>query len=1066
MPLDEYYDFRRELADAVIRDILGPTASDEIIEDKPLTRYGAGVLYAQNSGTVDPAEDNDVTDEDDESGSADPPVALANVRYASSMGLTFVVDTRTSSTVRLDVRTARYFVLSNESDDVLPLRSAPRGPTRRERWQRQPLVGESVHLDVTQPSSTTYPVGIDGLELFCRVRAADTEGAAAVTAVLVNCKIGSANQPPKDSEAFFQSVIEASTEVPEGAFVERPTSACGASDEDLRSYRLLYRHAREFATGHGCSVRWATTPGRTDRAQLIATTYVPEYELCLADSNPDIQLRAVEMQFLAQGDRQAVLAALDDLRLGYEGWIRNRREALATDRELDQQDRATAEKHLQACDAAAGRIDAGITALGSGDESSPAWRAFRKMNVAMLRQRSRSVWLKQGKPVGGPTEGSEHKWRPFQLAFILLCLDGIADPTCPSRNITDLLWFPTGGGKTEAYLGLIAFTIFLRRLRRGAQGGGVTALMRYTMRLLTIQQFERAALLICACNDIAQTEGLAGGEVSIGMWVGRKATPNALSEAQSALNELAKGTELNEGNPVQLHSCPWCGTTLDYRNYRVDSNPPKLTVACGDGACRFRDGLPVYVVDEDLYRYRPTLVIATADKFAFLPWREDCAALFNLPRIGQAALPPPELIIQDELHLVSGPLGTLAGLYETAVDALCTDSSVRPKVIASTATIRRASEQGRQLFDRETAQFPPPGIDARNSYFAVEAPRKCKGTRMYIGLFAPGISHTTLLVRAYAALLQGAVEIVGSDAIRDAYTTLVGYFNSLRVLGGAELQVQDDVSDRIDLLAKRHDTTPRRIENRIELTSRVASSEIPKHLKRMDTAYPDPEVLDVILATNMISVGVDVERLGLMAVMGQPQSTSEYIQATSRVGRKHPGLVTVLFNSGRSRDRSHYESFTAYHSALYRQVESTSVTPFSPRARDRGLHAVLVALARLLTDEFRPNAGAGKISSAAIRAKLNSALEIIRSRVQSVDQREAAATEAQLQELLAEWGDRADDTALVYSAWNDVTKSLLVAAEEERPGEAWPTLWSLRDVDAESNLFLIRDKSAGGSNGG
>lgn len=1066
MALDEYYDFRRELADALIRDIVGPAEEDETIDDKPLTRYGAGVLYPQNSGNVDPAEDGDPTDEDEATANADPPVALANVRYASSMGMTLVVDTRVAQTVRFEVRSARYILLEDEPDDTPRPRAGPRGVARRERWQRQPLVGEPLLLDVTQPSSAAHDIGIGGLELFCRVRTADDRGATAVTAVLVNRNIGSANQPPNDAEAFFQSVIEATTDVPAGAFVERPASAHGASDEDLRSYRLLYRHAREFATGHGCSVRWETPPGRTDRAQRIATTYAPEYELCLADSNPEIRLRAVEMQFLAQGERDAVLSSLDELCSGYEAWIRDCREEAAADEDLDEQHRETVDKHLEACEVAAARMRSGISVLREGAETNPVWRAFRMMNAAMLRQRGRSVWLKQEKRLPAPSEGTEHQWRPFQLAFILLCLDGIADPARPSRDISDLLWFPTGGGKTEAYLGLIAFTVFLRRLRRGSQGGGVTALMRYTMRLLTIQQFERAALLICACDAIAQDEGLAGGEISIGMWVGLKATPNALSEARNALNKLAKGTELNESNPVQLRSCPWCGATLDYRNYRVDSNPPRLRVACGEASCRYGDGLPVYVVDEDLYRYRPTLVIATVDKFAFLPWREDCAALFNLPRTGQAGLSPPELIIQDELHLISGPLGTLAGLYETAVDALCTENGVRPKVIASTATIRRASEQGHQLFDRDTAQFPPPGIDARNSYFAVEAPRDVKGTRMYVGLLAPGISHTSLLVRAYAALLQGASEIPGSDPARDAYTTLVGYFNSLRVLGGAELQVQDDVNDRIELLANRRGTPPRVIDNRIELTSRVGSSEIPRHLKRMDIALPSPDVLDVILATNMISVGVDVERLGLMAVMGQPQSTSEYIQSTSRVGRKHPGLVTVLFNSGRSRDRSHYESFTAYHSALYRQVESTSVTPFSPRARDRGLHAVLIGLARLLTDEFRPNAGAAKIRNATTRTKLDAALQIIRHRVQSVDPREAAATEAQLQELLHDWRERAEDTALVYSAWKDVTKSLLVAAGEERAGEAWATLWSLRDVDADSNLYLIRDTSEGVTIGG
>ncbi len=327
-----------------------------------------------------------------------------------------------------------------------------------------------------------------------------------------------------------------------------------------------------------------------------------------------------------------------------------------------------------------------------------------------------------------------------------------------------------------------------------------------------------------------------------------------------------------------------------------------------------------------------------------MPWRPETKALFNRDIEG---VKPPELIVQDELHLISGPLGTLTGLYETAVDVL----AEQPKVIASTATIRRASNQVGALFDRETAQFPPAGVDSRDSWFAVETPRQDKASRRYVGLFTPSGSQATLLVRTYAALLNAAYAAAAEadPKVVDAYWTLVGYFNSLRLLSAAELQVFGDVQDRLEVLAKRDDSGSIRSANAlIELSSRADSSEIPRRLKILERELPDPDVLDVLLATNMISVGVDIDRLGLMAVMGQPQTTAEYIQATSRVGRRHPGLVAVMFNSSRSRDRSHYEKFPSFHSALYREVESTSVTPFSSRSRDRGLHAVIVALTRLM----------------------------------------------------------------------------------------------------------------------
>src|SRR5258708_37272315 len=217
------------------------------------------------------------------------------------------------------------------------------------------------------------------------------------------------------------------------------------------------------------------------------------------------------------------------------------------------------------------------------------------------------------------------------------------------------------------------------------------------------------------------------------------------------------------------------------------------------------------------------------------------------------------------------------------------------------------------MFLRGARQFPPPALDAANSYFAIEGNPSTRGTRIYVGVMAPGTSQSTLMIRVYAALLQAAKDLPGSDSVRDTYWTLLGYFNSLRVLGAAKLQVQDDVTDRIAYLSS--DPAMRRtVEAVDELTSRKESSEIGQILNDMGIKYPDPQVKDVILATNMISVGVDVDRLSLMAVMGQPQAPSEYIQATSRVGRRTTGAVFTLVNSSRSRDRSHYENFVTYHS--------------------------------------------------------------------------------------------------------------------------------------------------------
>jgi hypothetical protein len=1048
MGLEQQYAFRRKIIEALVSDLLGPHDPGETLTDAPLDEYVMGILFPQSGETVDPAQHDDEHDdsEGDELTPADPAVAMANLRYPSSMGLTFAVDAGTADAITVKVEAARYVEETDseqgEKTGSRRRRGALGGPGTR--WRRAALAIDDLQLDVTRTDPGSRRELVDGLELFSRIRDPDESGARSVTLALINTFRLPAGTP-KDANCFFQPRIHVEAgETP--AFVERK-DVFTVADEELAAYRLLYRHAKTFAVGHGCSASWATAESMNgDRALTVESTFTPEHNLLLADSNPDIKARSLELAFLVDADRAEVMDDLRGFCGGYREWV----EGLDPSR-FETELVPVAEEQIRGCREAAERMLSGVELLVEDD----VWRAFRLANQAMLDQRARVEWLENGRPAGGPDRAGDHVWRPFQLAFILLCLRGISQRESPERLITDLLWFPTGGGKTEAYLGLIAFTVFLRRLRRGAVGGGVTALMRYTLRLLTIQQFERAALLICTCEAIRRAASDLGNEpITIGLWVGQGATPNDPTQTRKSLDKLHQGAELTEANPVQLHSCPWCGTPLDYRNYYVANRDRRLVITCRQDDCLFKDELPAMVVDEDIYRRRPSLIIATADKFASLPWRTEVKNLFNL----DAGVDPPELIIQDELHLISGPLGTLTGLYETAVDLLCSTSGVGPKVIASTATIRRARRQGQGLFARDVRQFPPPAVDARNSYFAVEMPADQKAARLYLGLMAPGTSHTSLMIRVYAGLLEAADALEAAPEIKDPYWTLVGYFNSLRVLGGARMAVQDDVGARVELLAGRANREePRHFEERIELTSREPSADIPRHLKRMSVPYDDAEALDVILATNMISVGVDINRLGLLVMMGQPQATSEYIQSTSRVGRRYPGLVVTLFNAGRSRDRSHYEAFAAYHSALYRQVESTSVTPFSSRARDRGLHAVFIGLARLLVPEFADNGSASKIEEH--ESKLEPARRAILARVERVspDDRDAVAHE--LDQIVEDWKRRARDCpSLKFSSPFALHEALLIEAgvDDSAADGAFPTLWSLRDVDRSSSLYLVR----------
>ncbi|MFG1701321.1 helicase-related protein [Nonomuraea sp. NPDC049309] len=1061
----EHYAFRTELVERLRLDMIGPVGGpEEILTDSPVTMYAAGVLYPQRRDNnlvieevgerdVDLAPETRVKDEAPDIG-----VALANDQAPSSMGLTFGVDPTISPTITVTVTAAVYDPVDLEGRPVKAQRAERRSIDEQKlRWRRRSLDIAPYSVDVKTADTHTVPLA-PGVELRVRVRP-PREGAVSVTVALLNVQeVGGFDL--RDAHCLFQPQIKVTGVNGTKPFVERPVPV-GADEAEIKSNRLLYRYAPNFAVGHGCAADWDWTPppprdeallnGAPAAVEAIWSEFVPTKEVLLTDSNPEIDDSALRMLDLARKPDEDVLLGLRRLVQGYRSWIAERAEESRLLGDTEYAD--AAREQIRLCEQACDRMDSGIATLRREPQ---VMTAFRYANEAMAAQRARTGWIKGG--MQGEPDPETGIWRPFQIAFLLLALNGIVDPEHDDRRVADLLWFPTGGGKTEAYLGIIAFTVFLRRLRKRDAGGGVTAIMRYTLRLLTLQQFERAAALICAMEIMRRRRpGELGEEpISIGMWVGAAATPNRIKDAAAGLKKLKDGGELHQENPVQLRFCPWCGTAMGPDEYEVDVPSSKMRIFCADLNCEFHGELPVHVVDEKIYAVRPTLIIATVDKFAQITWRTEVAALFNRDREGT---PPPELIVQDELHLISGPLGSLTGLYETAIDY----AAEQPKVIASTATIRRAKDQVRSLFNRTVAQFPPAGLDARDSWFAVETPAEAKASRLYVGLLAPNTSQATLLVRAYAALLHHAVHIQGPDSVRDAYWTLVGYFNSLRLLAAAELQVLDDVQDRLKVLAKQHGAEPRLRERLTELTSRVKSSDIPERLKDLERRLPDEGVLDTVLATNMISVGVDVDRLGLMAIMGQPQTTAEYIQSSSRVGRQHPGLVVMLYNANRSRDRSHYESFVSYHSALYRQVESTSVTPFSPRARDRALHAVLVGMARLVHPGLRLNGAAAKIREH--QSRIEELKDLILFRARAVDPDEAAGVEKDLNDVIARWIDLADENPnLVYEARPRFKRSeirnpdeaLLCTFTDTDLTKAIPTLWSLRDVDAESDLYLER----------
>ena len=817
------------------------------------------------------------------------------------------------------------------------------------------------------------------------------------------------------TNSIFQPIITIeSINNPGIHFVQYVDHMNVSTDEEERSLALLYRNNHRFASGHGVAVKWKMSEkGSYVQTDLMPVCEVPQMDFDYAFSR-GVSKKALSLKYLS--DLSPVtsserIEAIRELVTAYDRWIADLEE-----QSIPTEMKNTARKHISVCQTASERMKKGLHCL----ENDPlAMRAFELANRAMLMQmihRKRVSEVPEDEDSASvtytpedysivDTEYNTFIWRPFQAAFLLMSISGLIEtPTAnqgvdiADRDIVDIIWFPTGGGKTEAYLGVTAFTIFYRRMKYPTAADGTVILMRYTLRLLTSQQFARASTLICACeqirkelkkNDRSRNAGWQNS-ISIGLWIGGDHTPNKtkgshqgddksaeyyvnkLTESGNGRNDIAYRNE--KYNHFQVLACPWCGASL------VPVNTPKgsrekwgyrmsgghFQLQCVRPRCPFERQLPIQVVDDELYENPPTLLFATVDKFAMMAWNEKIGSFFAVNSSNRA----PELIIQDELHLISGPLGSVVGLYESAIDALCSAKDVKPKIIASTATIRRAAEQCRYLYNRPVQQFPPPGLDNADSFFAKEANTAEKPGRLYVGVFPFGKTKAMLETRVMSTLLQRVHMLTLPDKVKDKYWTLVGYFNNLRDLGKCSGLVDDDIKDFMKRMCRRisSDGHVRPISIANELTSRVPTTTLVKRLKQLEKVEYSKEnqekhqfAINVLLATNMISVGVDVDRLNLMTVIGQPKLTSEYIQATSRVGRKFPGLVFTLYDATKSRDRSHYEQFGAYHESFYRYVEPTSVTPFSQPALDRALHAVIVSLIRNMDAALAQEADAKKL---------------------------------------------------------------------------------------------------------
>lgn len=972
---------------------------------------------------------------------------------------------------------------------------------------------------------------IDGTNLkIVALRRKIEDGLYTLTVMIVN-DIVDTDRKLRAQKCIYQPEIIVETKNNNFIFYDysQIIEASKLSDEDL-SMEMQYRNKRKFATGLGSAVNWDIDELGEG---IIFTDLFPSIEIPQMDFSLPERYKVSKETFLMKylsdledDNQDKKILKLTELASSYKKWIEDLKKKQLSDSALNDENKykRIALKNIQGCENCLARMLAGLEVLKNNNN---AWIAFELANRAMFMQRAHIKIQEMYKDYDPNKEEEKisflesidyftidenvkdyYSWRPFQLAFILMSIVSIVCEDSKDREMVDLIWFPTGGGKTEAYLGLTAFTIFYRRLAHPKESSGTAVMMRYTLRLLTSQQFTRASTLICACEYIRKDSvskkpkykayKLGDERITIGLWIGNEHTPNTIQKAEenlSGLRECKKPNNLklvlDRYNKFQVLNCPWCGKSLVKRAYDnklvgdwgYKMHNKHFMIWCPQEGCHFNSelSLPLQIIDEELYKCPPTLLFGTVDKFAMLPWNSKIGSFFGVDSNNK----PPELIIQDELHLISGPLGTMVGIYETAIEELCSSKGGKAKIIASTATIKGAEEQCSALYNRHVSQFPSPGLDAEDSFFAKEKIINHEiGNygRVYVGLMTSGKSKAMSQDRVISSLLQKMKMMEMPDEVKDKFWTVTAYFNSLKELGKCRVLVEDDVVEFIRRMAVRLGSYSdiRYLSQPEELTSRVSTTDLNETMNKLEKIEYSKESgsnkckpTDIVLATNMISVGIDISRLNVMLMVGQPKLTSEYIQASSRVGREYPGVVFTLYDGARSRDRSHYEQFFSYHSSFYKYVEPTGITPFSDPARERALPSVVVSMMRNFVPEIRKEKDAGKYSQEKYKDVTNHIKEVICNRNKEILERmplemedNTEQIETEIDKILYSWDAYAqcygDDfiygETYIKNLYNNTGNNkacLLKTFENEKINAPFESMTSMRNVDKQLEGALL-----------
>lgn len=1038
----EFYNAIDDIVQHLKIDFIGPVENDEVLEmEEPLSRYSLGILWAQPKNKESETIDIDSSMEemfDDESVDSEEPKNV-NVFKPSAMGVSFAAFPNDSLNIAFNYAVYHHsekMITENEKE------------IRRHYYTRE---ARTFQTKVVIPDNVCHLVISDkensDITVYLYVRKINDDGSELVTVSVLNKKKAGNEFLESNERALFQCTLSIKSD--DGFMPVYRRNIHKSFEEEKND--MLYDSVNNYSYGHGCSSVHVENHGIVAE---VRSEFVPQYRMLQMMPRLFDNSEYLYMNYWSKADRSVACYQLDSFIMQYQEWYTG----LKNNTELIAKYPDTATDSFKKIERCISRLLTGVEVLRKNDI---AWKSFIYMNEAMLLQR---VKTKHCSP-------DIVSWYPFQMAYILQIIPDIVDNDSEFHKDVDLLWFPTGGGKTEAYLGLSAFSIFFRRLSNDKDNiNGVTIIMRYTLRLLTLQQFERATALVCACEHMRKRYSIPGSEISIGLWIGSGMTPNHIVDASETLKKIREDSAatIYEANPMQITKCPWCGAEIGVGGYEIIGGCMNIS-CCNNPDCEFHSHLPIYVVDDDIYRNAPTFVLSTVDKFARITWEEQAGNL-----LGANGCKPPELIIQDELHLISGPLGSITGIYEMAIENICKHYGKVPKIIASTATVKNADNQIKILYNRNTIQFPPNGLLHTDSFFAIEADLSKRPARTYLGICSIGSGTSEMLIKTFALLtfMKHLYRLQGKPTdVIDQFYTYVGYFNTLKELGSNSIIISDRISAEIKYLAtykfkKEAESVNMKIDcanadipsyfRNDELTSRNSAKEIKAVLEKLANKYTSEDCFDYIMASNMLSVGIDIDRLGVMCVYGQPKSNSEYIQATSRVGRTNPGLVISIYNSMRSRDKSYYEQFCYYHSTFYKYVEATSVTSYSPRAIEKALHCAMMAIIRHTIPKYNPNENACKF------IRNDREVELVKQsmlkRVNDIEPRITGYAEEWLDYYLDCWQELADSlpNKLVFSDYHNEDVALFRSADNQNSSDIPTILNSVRNVEPTANIYFIK----------